>query len=84
MAKNGQESTNCKDDKATRYQLYGWILFITCALLFIVESIIKREPLLLAGSILFLLACFFFLIPLIDTLKNGKNKGKGEVDKDLS
>jgi hypothetical protein len=81
MAKNGQESTN---DKVTRYQLYGWILFIACALLFIAESIIKREPLLLAGSILFLLACFFFLIPLIDTFKNGKNKGKGEVDKDLS
>lgn len=72
MAENKQESII---NKATRYQLYGWILFIVCALLFIAASIINREPLVLAGSIVFLLACIFFLIPLIDTFRNGRGRG---------
>lgn len=46
-------------ERKTRYQLYGWILFIVCAILFIAASIIDREPLVFVGSILFLLACFF-------------------------
>ena len=53
-----------------RYQLYGWILFVVCALLFIAASVIDREPLVLAGSVIFLLACLFFLVPLIETIKN--------------
>lgn len=59
-------------EKKTRYQLYGWILFIVCAILFIAASIIDREPLVFVGSILFLLACFFFLIPLISSFRKGK------------
>lgn len=65
--------------KAERYQLYGWILFVTCALLFIAESFINRQPLLFVGSIIFLLACLLFLVPLIDTLKNGKDRGKNST-----
>jgi len=52
--------------------LYGWILFVVCPLLFIAASIIDREPLVLAGSVIFLLACIFFLIPLIETFKNDR------------
>jgi hypothetical protein len=74
MAKNKQENISCK---AIRYQLYGWILFITCALLFIAESVISREPLVFVGSIIFLLACILFLIPLIDALRDGNGKGRG-------
>ncbi len=73
MVKNKPEKMNCK---AERYQLYGWLLFITCALLFIVESFINRQPLLFVGSIIFLLACFLFLVPLLDTLRNGKDRDK--------
>jgi membrane-bound ClpP family serine protease len=65
-----------RECKAERYQLYGWILFIACALLFIVESFINRQPLLFVGSIIFLLACVLFLVPLIETLRNGKDRGK--------
>ena len=61
--------------KKTHYQLYGWILFIVCALLFIAASIINREPLVFVGSVIFLLACLFFVIPLIDTIRNGKSRG---------
>ncbi|GAB6193380.1 hypothetical protein [Desulfocastanea catecholica] len=65
--------------KAERYQLCGWILFITCALLFIAESFINRQPLLFIGSLIFLLACLLFLVPLIDTLRNGKDRGKNST-----
>lgn len=64
-------------EKGIRWQLYGWILFIACALLFIAASVIDRQPLVLAGSLIFLLACFFFLIPLVNSLRKGKGKGKG-------
>jgi hypothetical protein len=65
--------------KAERYQLYGWILFITCALLFIAESFINRQPLLFVGSIVFLLACLLFLVPLITALRNGKDQDKNHT-----
>lgn len=67
-----------KDDmyeKSLRWQLYGWILFIACALLFIAASIVGREPLVLAGSLVFLLACLFFIVPLIESFRNGKRGG---------
>lgn len=67
-----------KDDmyeKSLRCQLYGWILFVVCALLFIAAGIVGREPLVFAGSLLFLLACMFFLIPLIDSFRKGKGDG---------
>lgn len=69
MKKNDPERIT---DKTMRYQLYGWILFVVCALLFIAASVIDREPLVLAGSVIFLLACLFFLVPLIETIKNDR------------
>lgn len=72
MFENKKESVR---EKEARYQLYGWILFIACALLFIASSVIDREPLVFAGSIIFLLACLFFLIPLVSSYR--KDKGEG-------
>ena len=69
MKKNDPERST---DKTMRYQLYGWILFVVCALLFIAASVIDKEPLVLAGSVIFLLACLFFLVPLIETIKNDR------------
>lgn len=72
MSEDKKESLR---EKEARYHLYGWSLFIACALLFIAASVIDREPLTLAGSIIFLLACLFFLIPLLNSFKKGKGEG---------
>lgn len=74
MVENKEKS---RIEKGIRLQLYGWILFVVCALLFIAASVIDRQPLALAGSLVFLLACLFFLIPLVDSLRRGKGKGNG-------
>jgi hypothetical protein len=55
--------------KKIRLQLYGWILFIVCALLFVIESAIKRDLIFMIASLLFLLGCFFFVVPVIQTLR---------------
>jgi uncharacterized membrane protein YtjA (UPF0391 family) len=47
-----------------KFQLIGWILFIICAILFIISSIQSRDTILLIGSIVFLIACILFIIPL--------------------
>jgi hypothetical protein len=47
------------------FQLWGWILFIICAGFFIAASIRHRDTLTLIGSIIFLIACLVFLIPLL-------------------
>ena len=52
-----------------KYQLWGWVLFIVCALIFIVSSIRMDDNLMLVGSIFFLVACVVFLIPLLKVLK---------------
>lgn len=51
--------------KDLKYQLWGWILFIVCAFIFIVSSIRMGDVLMLIGSLFFLVACFLFLIPLL-------------------
>jgi len=56
--------------KDLKYQLWGWILIIVCAIFFIVSSIRMGDGLMLAGSLFFLVACFLFLIPLLPKLKS--------------
>jgi hypothetical protein len=48
-----------------RLQLAGWGLFILCALLYIITSIEAQSMTNLLGSVVFLIACFFFIVPLI-------------------
>jgi uncharacterized membrane protein YtjA (UPF0391 family) len=48
-----------------KFQRWGWILFIICAAFFIASSIKNRDFLSLAASIIFLIACVFFIIPLV-------------------
>jgi 4-hydroxybenzoate polyprenyltransferase len=50
-------------------QLYGWLLFVACAVLFVAGSFLDDNPLFLAASLLFLLACLFFILPLLETLR---------------
>lgn len=48
-----------------RYQLAGWLLFIVCALLYILSSLRNADWLALTGSVVFLLACVVFVVPLL-------------------
>lgn len=47
------------------YQLWGWILFVLSALFFTLASLRSGDAITLAGSLLFLFACFLFIVPLV-------------------
>jgi hypothetical protein len=47
------------------YELWGWILFIFSAVFFIASSINSGDILSLIGGMLFLIACFIFITPLL-------------------
>ena len=47
-----------------KYQLLGWVLFIFCAIFFILSSLKNHDILTFIGSVIFLIACIIFLIPL--------------------
>lgn len=46
-----------------RLDLWGWILFLLCAVLFTAAGLRDRDALITIGSVLFLVACVFFLVP---------------------
>ena len=48
-----------------RLQRYGWSLFIVCGFFFIAAGIMARSPLTIAASVIFLVGCVLFLIPLL-------------------
>jgi hypothetical protein len=48
-----------------RLELAGWVLFVLCAILFVVDSIQSGTVVGLIASILFLLACLVFILPLL-------------------
>ena len=52
-----------------KYQLLGWILFIVCAVFFIASSLKNGDILTFIGSVIFLIACVVFLIPLFRIIK---------------
>ena len=56
------------------YQLWGWILFLVCAIFFIISGIINGDIPTILGSVFFFVACFLFLIPLIKTNNSNRNK----------
>jgi predicted membrane channel-forming protein YqfA (hemolysin III family) len=47
------------------YPLAGWILFIICAIFFIASSLKNHDTLTFIGSVIFLIACIVFLVPLV-------------------
>jgi hypothetical protein len=47
------------------YQLLGWLLFVVCALLYALAALQSGDLLTLLGSVVFLVACFVFMIPLL-------------------
>jgi hypothetical protein len=46
-------------------QLAGWMLFVICALFFIASSLKNHDLLALIASMIFLVACIIFIVPLI-------------------
>jgi len=52
-------------DRDRKFQLWGWGLFIICALLYTASSLESGSLLGVAGSVVFLIACFVFLMPLL-------------------
>ena len=51
------------------FQLCGWLLFVFSALFFITSSIRVGDIMSLTGGVLFLIACFVFLIPLTSAMR---------------
>lgn len=56
--------------KEMQFHIAGWVLFVLCAVFFIFASISNGDILTLLGSLLFLIACLFFLVPLLTTYTN--------------
>lgn len=54
-----------KGNKERKFHLSGWILFVVCAGLFITSAIKADDIFGLAGSIIFLIGCVAFIIPLV-------------------
>jgi hypothetical protein len=50
-----------------RSDVWGWGLFVVCALVFVGDAIRDRDPLMTLGGLLFLVACFCFLAPELAT-----------------
>ena len=64
-----------------KYQIAGWILFVVCAIFFIVSSLKNHDTLTFIGSVVFLIACIIFLIPIIKAYKTAKNVGERHEEK---
>jgi len=64
-----KESLKNKIGQEFKYQLTGWILFIICAIFFVASSLKNRDILAFIGSVIFLIACIVFLIPLVRSNK---------------
>ena len=46
-----------------RLDLWGWILFLICAVFFTAAGVRDGDVLITVGSVLFLVACVLFLVP---------------------
>jgi len=51
-------------NREKKFHLWGWILFILCAGFFIASNIKADDMFGLAGSVIFLVGCVVFIIPL--------------------
>ena len=48
-----------------QWQLIGWAMFVICALFYLAAGWRSGDALTLIGSLIFLIACFVFMIPLL-------------------
>ena len=54
--------------KELRAQLWGWILFVICGILFTYSGVRAQDTVTIAASVIFLLACLVFMIPLVKAI----------------
>jgi hypothetical protein len=69
-----RKTLQSQDNNGDKHQIAGWILFIFCAIFFLASSLRNQDILTLLGSIIFLVACAVFLVPLIRSYKNETGK----------
>ncbi len=62
-------------NRERKFMIWGWGLFVLCAGFFIAYSVEAHNILNLVGSIIFLIACVVFLIPLV---MNGREDGEDD------
>ena len=68
-------------EQESKLQLVGWILFVLCAFFFIVSSLKNRDTLTFIGSVLFLISCIVFIIPLVRKMKNSEDGNNNSYNK---
>ncbi len=54
-----------KMSRESKFNLWGWFLFLICAVLFITSAVMNGDIYYLIGSIVFLFACLIFIFPLL-------------------
>ena len=57
-----------------RYALAGWLLFVLCAVFYLASSLKNHDPLAIIGSVLFLVACLVFMVPIVRPDKQAVRK----------
>jgi hypothetical protein len=72
-----EEMLAAERKRELKFQLWGWLLFVVCAILFVAASIKNKDALTLMGSLCFLIACVIFLIPLVSSATPFKSRTKG-------
>jgi hypothetical protein len=69
-----KKDLRCRPSRALPCEIWGWALFAVCALFFMAAGWPNRDMLTLVGSILFLVACLLFLIPLLRSRAETRKK----------
>ena len=72
-----------KRKRKDRYALAGWLLFILCAVFYLASSLKNHDPLAVIGSVLFLIACLVFMVPLVRSDRKAIRKTEGPNEKYL-
>ena len=67
-----ESMSNKRTQRNLKFEFWGWILFVICAVFFIVSGIKNQDLFSLIGSIIFLVACLVFIIPMVT--KDAKKK----------
>jgi len=63
----------------TKLEVGGWLVFIASALMYGTSGLRAGDWFSTAGSLLFLIACFFFLIPFAGNSSNSKSSRSREA-----
>lgn len=54
-----------ENNREQKFNLWGWIMFLVCACFFIASAVDTENIWGLVGSIIFLVGCIIFIIPLV-------------------